>query len=229
MSQTGQKIYALRRENKLTQQELAVKLGKTAKLISFYERGERMPSREVLTRLSVIFDVSIDYLLDKTSDPRTAAALIREKFGFYYPFQERENMKKSFDEAMATASSLAEKVKLCESDMKQYFSRSVDSSGFNLNHTPFADYAAMLLNQNSFKARYGEAYDALAAKYPPKPGIAEGRTHHAPIALTHGEDMSEQRRGVARLLERVPEQNIPLLEKLLTSMVELGREDNPLP
>ena len=226
MSQIGQKIYALRRENRLTQQELASKLGKTAKLISFYERGERMPSRDVLYKLSIIFDVSVDYLLDKTSDPRTAAALIREKFGFYYPYHEREKMKKAFESAMGSEMPLREKINQCELDMKRYFSRSVDSSGFNLNHTSFANYASMLLNQSFFKARYGEAYDALAAKYPPKPGIAEGRTYHSPIDLPSGEDMSEQRRSVARLLERVPERDIPFLKRLLSNMIE-GREDNP--
>ena len=47
----------------MTQKELAVKLGVTKSVVSYYELSERYPSPEVLIRLTGIFHVSSDYLL----------------------------------------------------------------------------------------------------------------------------------------------------------------------
>ena len=57
------RIQILRKENNLTQQDLAEKLGVSNKSISKYERGEREPDFNTLKKLSNIFNVSIDYLL----------------------------------------------------------------------------------------------------------------------------------------------------------------------
>ncbi len=180
MIETGHKIHALRKENKLTQQELAQKLGLTPKMISFYERGQRSPSRAVLEKMSNIFDVSIDYLLSRTGDRRTPEALCREKYGFHYAYPEREELKEAFAQADKDTLPYWEHFNLCELDLRQYFSRSVESSAYNLYHIEFPIYAAMLLHQKFFKKRYGRAYEALAAKYPPRPGIPEGYTHYTP-------------------------------------------------
>lgn len=57
------RIKSLRLENNYTQKELADKIGLTPKMISFYEKGERIPPLDIVLKLIQIFDVSSDYLL----------------------------------------------------------------------------------------------------------------------------------------------------------------------
>ncbi len=59
----GNKLKELRLKSKMTQTDLAVKLGVTKSVVSYYELQERMPSPDVLIKLSKIFHVSTDYLL----------------------------------------------------------------------------------------------------------------------------------------------------------------------
>lgn len=63
----GKRVKALRLQNHLTQEQLAQKLGLTKSVISAYETGSRQPSYDVLIRLSRIFKVSTDYLLNVAS------------------------------------------------------------------------------------------------------------------------------------------------------------------
>lgn len=59
----GNTLKALRLKKKLTQAQLAQKLGLTKSVISAYETGLRMPSYDVLINISKTFEVSTDYLL----------------------------------------------------------------------------------------------------------------------------------------------------------------------
>lgn len=59
----GNTLKTLRIKENLTQAQLAVKIGLTKSVISAYENSIRMPSYDVLIRLSEIFKVSTDYLL----------------------------------------------------------------------------------------------------------------------------------------------------------------------
>ena len=54
----------LREINKLTQKELAEKIGSTRKSIIRYETGERIPSIATAKRLSIALDVSLDDLIN---------------------------------------------------------------------------------------------------------------------------------------------------------------------
>lgn len=60
----GTKIKELRKQNGLTQQQLASRIGVTKSVISFYELKERAPSPDTLVKLAQVFHVSTDYLLD---------------------------------------------------------------------------------------------------------------------------------------------------------------------
>lgn len=62
------KIRELRRENNLTQEQLAEKMGLKYFNIGDWERGKCEPCVEDLKRLSNIFGVSIDYLVDNSDD-----------------------------------------------------------------------------------------------------------------------------------------------------------------
>lgn len=63
MIKIGKFIAELRRENKITQEELGEKLGVTNKTISRWENGNYLPSMEMLQMLSNIFSVNINELL----------------------------------------------------------------------------------------------------------------------------------------------------------------------
>lgn len=59
----GERIARLRREQGITQQDLAEKLGVTQPNISEYERGAYVPNATMIVRLAEILGVSADELL----------------------------------------------------------------------------------------------------------------------------------------------------------------------
>ena len=59
----GQFLKELRREKKLTQEELGEKVGVTNKTISKWENGNYMPPIDVLMQLSEIHNVTINEIL----------------------------------------------------------------------------------------------------------------------------------------------------------------------
>ena len=64
----GDRIKELRKNCRLTQNELGIKLGLTKSVICAYENGYRLPSIDTLIRISIIFNVSTDYLLGMNSN-----------------------------------------------------------------------------------------------------------------------------------------------------------------
>ena len=59
----GNRLRELRLRYNFTQQQLANKLNVTKSVISYYELQERSPSPDILIKLSLIFNVTTDYLL----------------------------------------------------------------------------------------------------------------------------------------------------------------------
>lgn len=62
----GEKLKSLRIEKKLTQKQVADRIGLAISAVSSYESGNRYPSYDVLIKLAYIFHVSTDYLLGIT-------------------------------------------------------------------------------------------------------------------------------------------------------------------
>lgn len=62
----GERIAELREQRGWTQEELATSVGITRAALSHYE-NRRKPDFETLTRLADLFDVSIDYLIGRTT------------------------------------------------------------------------------------------------------------------------------------------------------------------
>lgn len=62
----GDKLRSLRIEKKLTQKQVADRIGLAISAVSSYESGSRYPSYEALIKLANIFHVSTDYLLGMT-------------------------------------------------------------------------------------------------------------------------------------------------------------------
>lgn len=63
----GQHITTLRKENKFSQNELGKKAGTSGDLIGRYERDEVKPSIEVIIKIADALNISIDYLVGKTT------------------------------------------------------------------------------------------------------------------------------------------------------------------
>lgn len=59
----------LRKNAKLTQKELADKLGTTASTISKYEQGQLEPNLDIIEKMADLFGVSIDFLLGYKEKP----------------------------------------------------------------------------------------------------------------------------------------------------------------
>ena len=68
MLKLSERIHALRKEKKLTQDEAAKKCEISIMSYCRYERGEREPSASVLWRMADFFDVSVDYLIGRTDE-----------------------------------------------------------------------------------------------------------------------------------------------------------------
>lgn len=61
------RIAELRKDAKLNQVGLAMKLNVSQKMISAYETGVHQPSIEILTELSKLFGVSVDYIIENSN------------------------------------------------------------------------------------------------------------------------------------------------------------------
>ena len=63
------RLKELRKSKGISQLRLAVLLDTTQNTISRYETGEREPGITELIRIADFFNVSVDYLLERTEDP----------------------------------------------------------------------------------------------------------------------------------------------------------------
>ncbi|MBQ7873818.1 MAG: helix-turn-helix transcriptional regulator [Oscillospiraceae bacterium] len=64
------RLKQIRKEKKLTQVAVQMKTGIEQGLLSRYENGERMLTAETILRLAELYDVSIDYILCRTDNPK---------------------------------------------------------------------------------------------------------------------------------------------------------------
>lgn len=64
------RLKELRKIRKISQLKLAMDLNMSQNTISRYETGEREPGITELIRIADYFDVSIDYLVERTNNPK---------------------------------------------------------------------------------------------------------------------------------------------------------------
>ena len=76
----GKAIKELREEKKLTQAELGAIFGISGKTISNYEKGDREPSLELVTKFAEYFGVTSDYLLTGNMSIATDTGEVKIKF-----------------------------------------------------------------------------------------------------------------------------------------------------
>ena len=66
----AERLQLLREKHQLSKQELSSILGMARMSYFRYEKGERMPTYEVLLQIANYFDVSVDYLMCRTDHPK---------------------------------------------------------------------------------------------------------------------------------------------------------------
>ncbi len=72
------RIAELRKEKHLNQTGLGLKLNVSQKMISAYESGAHQPSIDTLIRMSEIFNVSVDYMIENSDIRMKAERLVKD-------------------------------------------------------------------------------------------------------------------------------------------------------
>ncbi len=66
----SERIIQLKLNKKLLQKDIANAIGVTARNYQRYEKGEQQPTLPIIIKLADYFDVSIDYLVGRSDDPK---------------------------------------------------------------------------------------------------------------------------------------------------------------
>lgn len=64
------RLKTLRKNKNITQQRLAIELGINQNTLSRYENGQRQADYNTLIQIADYFDVSVDYLIERTDNPK---------------------------------------------------------------------------------------------------------------------------------------------------------------
>lgn len=104
MEKLSERLRELRTKYKLTQKDVATKLGITESAYGYYEQGRNEPSLQTIIKLAQTYDVSISYLLgeadrenkclNKTIDPEIKEFI---KDMLDAPKEEREELKRFWE------------------------------------------------------------------------------------------------------------------------------------
>ena len=78
MAQFSERLKQLRKERHILQKDIAAYLGVQPRNIRFYESGERCPDFQGLVALADFFQVSLDYLTARSSDPTIHSPTIEQ-------------------------------------------------------------------------------------------------------------------------------------------------------
>jgi len=66
MQKLAERLYNLRKEQNLTQEDAAEKLGIALRTYCRYEKNEREPTAPVLVQMADFYNVSLDYLVGRS-------------------------------------------------------------------------------------------------------------------------------------------------------------------
>ena len=98
----GELLASLRRERGILQKELAAYLNVTVATISNYEKGVHAPDYETLVKLADFFDVSTDYMLQRT-EYKSSIQTLNQKLVVNYTVSELVNAILQLDQNSMTA------------------------------------------------------------------------------------------------------------------------------
>ena len=84
----SQRLKELRKLRQMAQADVAARISVSRQAYAMYESGRREPSLECLVRMADVFNVSIDYLLERTGSRRPYPALSEEDLSLVRLFQQ---------------------------------------------------------------------------------------------------------------------------------------------
>lgn len=90
----GDQIKKLRNNNNMKQKDLAKELGVSTGAVGLWELNKRVPDHTVLLKLSKVFNVTVDYLLNENEENEI---IILGKNGIYKKFSLNEKDLKSIE------------------------------------------------------------------------------------------------------------------------------------
>ena len=64
----GERLQTLRKNHKLTQKQVAERIGVSKSVLSGYELEDRHPSYDVLLKIATLYNVTCDFLIGKSSE-----------------------------------------------------------------------------------------------------------------------------------------------------------------
>ena len=70
MNKLYNRLIKLKKDKNLLQKDIAKDVNLSLRAYQYYERGQREPTASVLIALADYFDVSIDYLVGRTDNPK---------------------------------------------------------------------------------------------------------------------------------------------------------------
>ena len=65
-----ERLSALRIEQKALQKDIAEAIGVTVRAYQYYEKGQKEPTLSVLIALAEFYNVSLDYLVGRSDNPK---------------------------------------------------------------------------------------------------------------------------------------------------------------
>lgn len=173
MSTLYYRIEKICKANNMTITSMCKESGASRASLSDLKMGRKQSlSTDTLTKIAKILGVSVGLLIGH--EPKWEAAI--DKFGFCWDHIYREN-KKAVARAIVDNDDylLNHRIDAQIEVFKALFSRSLENSGYSLNHPSFPDYVAMILNQgeghHSIPKRL---YPELVHQYGKMPGIPQG-------------------------------------------------------
>ena len=173
MSNLYYRIEKLCKSNDMTITSMCKASGASRASLSDLKMGRKQGlSTDTLAKIARVLGVSVSLLIGEKPEWEDAI----DEFGFCWDHIYREN-KKAEARAVVddSAAPHAERVKAQITVFKSLFSRSLEASGYNLDHVDFPTYISMILWQGKGKHSIpDDIYDLLVAKYGTKAGIPQG-------------------------------------------------------
>lgn len=174
--EVNERIRKIREKRGLSTYKLSSLVGLSQSAISKIESGKRKIDLTILNKIAQALNVSPSFLFTGV-DIESLKEKAKAKYGELYSNEKREKIEGICQDILnSNEFSLEEKTLAAEQLFKVYFSRSVENSGYNLEHPLFEQYSAMLLNQNYWQNNLPERLiEILIKKYGSRPGIPEGK------------------------------------------------------
>ena len=134
MKQVGKQIADLRKENNMTQMELADKMGVSFQAVSNWERGNTMPDISKLPELAEIFHISVDELLIVKGKVTLVSAVLDDTIAAY------------IEEGKATEQEIADTLPILKPEQAKKILEKADISQFHdiSSFLPFIDSDALV-------------------------------------------------------------------------------------